>query len=282
MIEKNLVSADWLNDHIGDEKVVVADCRFDLSNPDKGRNDYNEGHIPGATYFDLEKDLSGQVKKHGGRHPLPQIDEFAAKLSSAGIGETKYVVAYDDQGGAMAARLWWLLKYLGHDQVAVLEIGYSEWANQGYPTTIDEGTPEKAVFTPNIRPGMVVGMEEVSEKKESSNVALIDARAPERYRGEVEPMDKKAGHIPGAENLFWKENISSEGKWKSKSELQGRFDFLQNKEEIIAYCGSGVTASANVLALKEAGFGDQVKLYVGSWSDWSSYDENPVETEEKK
>ncbi|WP_079529564.1 sulfurtransferase [Halobacillus hunanensis] len=279
MIEENLVSTEWLREHMEDENVVVADCRFDLSDPEKGCNDYSEGHIPGAVYFDLEKDLSGQVKGHGGRHPLPPIDEFAEKLSSAGIDETKYVVAYDDQGGAMAARLWWLLTYLGHDQAGVLESGYSNWVGQGYPTTTDEATPKETVFTPTPRNEMAVGIEEV---KNSSNAALIDARAPERYRGEVEPMDKKAGHIPGAANWFWKENLGSDGKWKTGDELKQRFEPLKSKKEIIVYCGSGVTASANVLALKEAGFGDAVKLYVGSWSDWSSYEENPVETEEPK
>jgi thiosulfate/3-mercaptopyruvate sulfurtransferase len=276
-VSENLISIEGLKEHLDDEKLVVADCRFNLGDPLAGEKSYQEGHVPGAIHFDLKKDLSGVIGEHGGRHPLPPLEEFVQKLSRAGVDETKHVVAYDDQGGSMAARLWWMLQYLGHENVSVLQGGYSEWVKQGHPTTKDIPAPKQTVFVPHPRPDMVVDIEGVKEKKNNADTVLIDARAPERYRGDAEPMDKKAGHIPGAENWFWKENVNENGKWKTAEQLKNRFAALKDKDEIIAYCGSGVSASANVLALKEAGI-DKVKLYTGSWSDWSSYDENPVET----
>lgn len=280
MSTENLVSIHWLNEHLEYENIVIADCRFDLGDPEKGREQFTEGHIPGAVYFDLEKDLSGLAGTHGGRHPLPVIDDFVEKLNRVGIDEAKHVVAYDDQGGAMAARLWWMLIYLGHEKVSILEEGYGTWVKQGHPVARDERTVERRNFVPRPQPEMIVDINDVKKKKADKGTVLIDARAPDRFRGDVEPMDSKAGHIPGAENWFWKNNLGTDGKWKSADELKKRFEALNNKEEIIAYCGSGVTASANVLALKEAGM-DKVKLYVGSWSDWSSCEDNPVETGQK-
>jgi thiosulfate/3-mercaptopyruvate sulfurtransferase len=273
------VSAEWLSEHLDDEHVVIADCRFELTDPEAGRGEYELGHIPGAIFFDLEKDLSGPKREHGGRHPLPDLDEFVRKLGKAGIDETKHVVVYDDQNGSFAARLWWMLNYLGHDEVSVLDISYSMWVKEGHPTSEVIPAPAPRNFVPNVRTKMAVDVEEVKRTMGEEGVVLVDSRAPERYRGDEEPMDPKAGHIPGAENWFWKENVANDGKWKAQEELKKRFQPLQNKD-VIVYCGSGVTASANVLALQAAG--KDARLYVGSWSDWSSYPNHPVETGDRE
>ncbi|HET7657707.1 MAG TPA: sulfurtransferase [Bacillales bacterium] len=270
-----LVSAEWLVDHLDDEEIVVVDCRFDLKDTEAGRKQYIERHIPGAVYFDLDKDLSGDVGIHGGRHPLPDLDDFAQKLGDSGIDESKHVVAYDDQNGSFAARLWWMLRYLGHDRVSVLDISFSKWVEEGNPVTDEKINPEKTTFHPQLQAEMALSIEEVKEEMGKENVLLVDSRAPERYSGETEPMDKKAGHIPGAANFFWKDNVGENGKWKSSQDISERFNAVKDKD-LIVYCGSGVTANANLLALKAIGI--DARLYIGSWSDWSSYEDNPVET----
>lgn len=262
--------------------AVIADCRFVLGQPDAGRQAYRKGHLPGAVYFDLEKDLSGPKREHGGRHPLPDLDEFARKLGEAGIDESVTVAAYDDQGGAMAARLWWLLRFLGHPRVMIMDGGYTHWREAGYPVTGEEPAPRPVrQFGVRVRHELVAGMEEVRSKLGRAGVVLIDSREGKRYRGEEEPIDPAAGHIPGAVNRFWKDNLAEDGMWKPGNALRGRFaDLIAQDNELIVYCGSGVTACPNVLALAEAGRPD-AKLYLGSWSDWVSYPDNPVATGEQ-
>lgn len=274
---KHIVSANWLFEHGTDDSVVIADCRFQLGNGGAGRASYDEDHIPGAVYLDLEKDLSGPLAAHGGRHPLPNIEELADKLGRAGIDGSKTVVAYDDQGGAMASRLWWLLRYLGHDKVYVLDGGYAVWKDKGYPVTDEPAAPAETVFKPNVRADMVVSVEQVKERMNRPGTVLVDSREQKRYLGEEEPIDPVAGHIPGAKNMFWKEALNEAGLWKDSDALASRFGGLSDAEEIIVYCGSGVTACPNVLAMDEAGLRN-VKLYAGSWSDWVSYKDNPVAT----
>lgn len=271
-----LKSAEWLAGRLGHGEIVIADCRFDLKDPDEGRRQFEKSHIPGAVYFDLDKDLSGNAGEHGGRHPLPELDQFVHKLEEAGIDQTKHVVAYDNQNGAFAARLWWMLRYLGHEEVSVLDISYSKWVEEGYPVTAEFSHPDKTTFHPQVQSEMAVTIDDVKRDMDKEGVVLVDSRAPERYRGQSEPIDKKAGHIPGAANYFWKENVSESGKWKSQIELNERFNDVKDKD-LIVYCGSGVTANANILALKAIGI--PARLYVGSWSDWSSYKENPVEAD---
>lgn len=276
MIPSAIVSPEWLRDRLEDPGLVVVDCRFELSKPDAGRKAYELDHIPGAVYMDLEKDLSGPVGRHGGRHPLPETEAFAEMLGRAGIDHDKTVVAYDDQGGAMAARLWWLLRYFGHGQVAVLDGGYRGWKEKGFPVTADRIQPRPVRFVPRIRhPEWLVSMEEVKRHRG----LLIDSREPDRYAGKFEPIDAKAGHIPGAINYFWKNNLEEGHSWKSPQALKRDFSFIPEGEEPIVYCGSGVTACANLLALYVAGRNG--RLYAGSFSDWISYGENPVAQEEE-
>lgn len=260
------------------DKIVLADCRFQLGQPMSGRQAYLRSHLPGAIFVDLEEDLSGPVTEHGGRHPMPDLGRLLLKLGSWGIDHTATVIAYDDQGGAMASRFWWLLRFLGASKVYVMDGGFSAWVQAGYPVT-DElpEAPEPKVFGSRVRNSLLVVMEDVREKLGKPGTVLIDSREPKRYRGEEEPIDKAAGHIPGAVNRFWKDNLDAGGRWKEREALKERFAGIAPDQEIIVYCGSGVTAIPNILALAEAGRPD-AKLYLGSWSDWISYPENPIAT----
>jgi thiosulfate/3-mercaptopyruvate sulfurtransferase len=275
---KNIVNMEWLAANIDRPDVRIIDCRFDLANPKAGFEEYVKSHIKGALYFDLEKDLSAPVSTHGGRHPLPDLRTLVNKLSAAGIEDKVTVIAYDDQNGAFASRFWWMLKYLGHPQVFVLNGNFSHWKQKRLPVTDEIPTVERKQFIPKVQSHMAIEMSELREKvlSQDSNVVLIDSRETKRYLGIEEPIDKKAGRIPSAVNYFWKESLSEDGYWKNATELEMRFSSIPKDKEIIVYCGSGVTACPNFIALKEAGF-QHVRLYVGSWSDWISYEKNPIE-----
>ncbi|MCY9593403.1 sulfurtransferase [Paenibacillus chitinolyticus] len=277
---RNIVSLEWLYEHLQDPDLLIADCRFALGEPWSGRQDYSIDHIPGAFYVDLEEDMSGEKREHGGRHPLPDLGAFSMRASAIGVDASKTVVAYDDQGGAMAARLWWMLRFLGHERVYVLDRGYSQWKAAGYPVTAEAPQASPATFSPKVQRHMLASMDEVKAKLGEKGTVLIDSREGVRYRGEQEAIDPVAGHIPGARNRFWKDALDAEGSWRSAEEQKERFSGLENAEELIVYCGSGVTACPNVLALEEAGI-PGVKLYAGSWSDWVSYADNPVATGEE-
>ncbi|MCZ0755731.1 sulfurtransferase [Anoxybacillus sp. J5B_2022] len=276
---KYIVSSEWLVDRLDDDNVRIIDCRFYLGDSLRGMEEYIRDHIPNALYFDLEKDLSGKVQAHGGRHPLPDFSELATKLSAAGIDQQTTVVAYDDQGGAMAARFWWLLRYLGHRHVYVLDGGYTKWKETGYPTTEAIVSVKERTFIPQYEPSLLATVEEVRKAMEEATAVLVDSRERNRYLGVEEPIDRVAGHIPGAKHIFWKDSLTDDGFWKEPSEQEKRFAALPKDARIIVYCGSGVTACPNVLALSEAGY-TNVQLYVGSWSDWISYPEHPIATGE--
>ncbi|MFD1426826.1 thiosulfate/3-mercaptopyruvate sulfurtransferase [Kroppenstedtia sanguinis] len=267
-----LVTPEWLVEHLQDSGLVVVDCRFDLARPEAGEEAYRKGHIPGALYLHLEQDLSAPVGTHGGRHPLPDEERLAERLGALGIDHRRTVIAYDDQGGMMAARLWWMLRYLGHGEVFVLNGGYGAWTELGYPVSDEVPRREPTRFVPHRQEQFQVGMEEVKAWKG----LLIDSREPARYEGKTEPIDAQAGHIPGAVNRFWKENLGKDGRWKTPAELKKEWAFASGKQPIV-YCGSGVTACANLLALYAAGI-PEARLYAGSWSDWISYEQNPVAT----
>ncbi|WP_405112364.1 sulfurtransferase [Paenibacillus sp. FSL K6-1217] len=288
------VTKRWLLARLYEPEQTIVDCRFTLAQPEAGRESYEKEHIPGAVYLDLKLDLSGPEGEHGGRHPLPDPEVLAARLAKLGIGNDSRIVAYDDENGMNAARLWWLLRYLGHEQVFILEGGFSAWKADNYPVTDHQPVRVPSTFVANVQPQMLAGVDEVrliSEKTlragtnagtgdSSSPSALpivIDSRANDRYRGMNETLDPVGGHIPGAVNYFWKDTQNADGSFKSAAELAEHFARLDKDREIIVYCGSGVTACPNVLALERAGF-KNVRLYAGSWSDWISYEENPVAT----
>ncbi|TCP57614.1 thiosulfate/3-mercaptopyruvate sulfurtransferase [Tumebacillus sp. BK434] len=277
----NLVSMDWLLAHLHDPEVRVVDCRFVLGQPDAGVSAYQQGHLPGAVYFDLERDLSAPKAEHGGRHPLPDAMLLAAKLGAQGIGNGHHIVAYDDQGGAMASRFWWLLKYLGHERVSVLNGSYTAWKAAGHPVTAEAAPVSKTEFIAHSQTDFLVHMNEVRTKLGDPGTVLIDSREAVRYQGLQEPIDPVAGHIPGAVNHFWKDSLQEDGTWKTADEQRERFADIDPDKEVIVYCGSGVTATPNILALQEAGH-RKVRLYLGSWSDWCSYPENPIATSKEE
>jgi thiosulfate/3-mercaptopyruvate sulfurtransferase len=273
----SVVSADWLLNYLDDPNVVIIDCRFQLSDPSSGKKEYEASHLPGAFYLDLNQDLSSPVQKHGGRHPLPNPHTLAQKLEKMGINfsQTK-VIAYDDSRCAFAARLWWLLRYLGHDEVAVLDGGWSAWKKAGYPVSTDIPSQQPGTFTPQLREDWVVNRKGVQARQKDPNAVIIDSRDPDRYRGEREPIDPVAGHIPGAVNFPWKSVTDEQGNIYSPAEqrkrwLNGELSINENQEKIV-YCGSGVTACVNLLSLHLAQL-PEGKLYAGSWSDWCSYSE---------
>ncbi|MDN4523247.1 sulfurtransferase [Fictibacillus fluitans] len=276
---KHIVTQEWLSAHLSRSDVLIFDCRFNLADPEEGKKWYESSHIPGAVYVNLNKDLSRKVTEHGGRHPLPSKEGAAATFGRLGINEEQTVVAYDDQNGSMAARLWWMLKFLGHEKVFVLQGGYTSWEKAGNPVTDEHTIPEPTHFTIRESKWQAVGMEEVKRAIQTEEAIIIDSRDAARYTGEQETIDKKAGHIPGAINKPWLKNINSTKEWHPAEELRDLHKDLSGKKEIIVYCGSGVTACANILGMSEAGI-EQPILYPGSWSDWISYDDNPVETKE--
>lgn len=256
----------------------VFDCRYDLAKPGLGEQQYHEAHIPGALYAHLERDLSGQKTGKNGRHPLPEPTAFIAWLGRQGLKPTDQVVCYDAGGGAMAAaRLWWMLRWIGHETVAVLDGGLAKWRAEGRPVTTE--VPSFKASTYSARHPLPTVAVDVSEvEKHGRRKLLLDARAPERYRGEKEPIDPVAGHIPGARNRYNVENLTADGTFKDAAML--RRDFLQVLEdrppwEVVHYCGSGVSACHNLLAMEVAGLTGG-KLYAGSWSEWSSDPKRPI------
>lgn len=266
-----LVDRQWLVQHLNNPQVKIIDCRFKLADPDWGEQEYLNSHIPGAYYLDLDRDLSSEVKLHGGRHPLPNSDVLAQKFAEIGIVKNEtLVVAYDDSRFAFAARLWWLLKYLGHDRVVLLDGGWNGWLNDDFP--INNFIPKSKLgdFAPQIRRDWAIDIETLKSIKDRENVILIDSRDEDRYLGLREPIDPIAGSIPGALNSPWKQITDESGNSKSLPAQQQLWDRYQSAEQIIVYCGSGVTACVNLFSLARVGL-DRAKLYAGGWSDWCSY-----------
>lgn len=279
-----IVSKKWLLARMYEPDLVIVDCRFELGRPSAGRDVFTLSHIPGAIHLDLEADLSSPVGTHGGRHPLPDPEVLAERLTQVGISNDSVIVAYDDQGGMNASRLWWLLRWLGHDSVFVMDEGFSVWRNSGYPVTDAQPVRIPSSFVPAIQhSNMLADMTDVRQSINNPDVLLVDSRDASRYKGEQEPIDTKAGHIPGAINSFWKQVLDESGSWKSDEQLRTQFSeitkAMDKGREAIIYCGSGVSACPNVLALHKLGY-SQVKLYAGSWSDWITYEGNPVVMEE--
>lgn len=275
-----LISCESLNSLINEPNVVIVDCRFSLADTESGRNDYTQSHIPGALYAHLDEDLSGEIiPGKTGRHPLPKVDDFVQKLSDWGIDESVQVVVYDQSHGGIAARLWWMLQWLGHEKVAVLEGGWKAWQDAAHPTDAEAVTPTSRNFVAKPNPALIVDANYVNKIKADPKHTLVDSRARERYTGEVEPIDPVPGHIPGASSAPFLENLE-EGHFLSKEALAERFKKIGSNnpaESTIFYCGSGVTACHNLLAFKHAGLGN-AKLYPGSWSEWITNNERATVT----
>ncbi len=264
-----LVSTSELLALLEDANTVILDCTYVLGSAGRGRQDYLKNHIPGAYYMDLGHDLSAPVIKGvTGRHPLPHPDSIAATLCAAGLDSGSQVIVYDQLNGAYASRAWWLLNWLGHSQVAVLNGGFAAWQKEGLPVDNQWPTPKQGNFQVKLNQGLLVDKEFVHNTHDT----LVDSRAFERYTGEKEPLDPIAGHIEGASCLPFTENLREGGRWKTKAELTKRFSeaSLLEVENPIFYCGSGVTACHNILAYKIATESD-ARLYSGSWSEWINY-----------
>lgn len=274
-----LVSTELLAAHLGEWAIV--DCRFDLQQPQWGRQEYEAAHVPGAVYLNLNDDLSSPPTGTNGRHPLPSAEALVATLSRIGIDRGTQVVAYDQDAGPYASRLWWLLRMLGHEAVAVLDGGWAKWDREGRPSRLGEERRESRPFVPGAPLASRVELAAVAAATEQpSRALLIDARAQERFEGRSETIDRVAGHIPGAVNHFFKNNLAPDGTLLPPDTLQQRFAELLGSAQpadVIMYCGSGVTACHNLLAMEHAGF-KGARLYVGSWSEWSSDPARPIET----
>jgi thiosulfate/3-mercaptopyruvate sulfurtransferase len=277
-----LVSTEWVAAHLDDPRVRVADVRWYLPQAGKrGREEYGKGHIPGAVFVDMDTELAGPRGSGPGRHPLPAPEAFAGAMSRAGVGAETHVVAYDDAGGSIAARLWWLLRHMGHSRVSVMDGGIARWAAEGRPLT--ETVPEvpPATFTVTPATGDVVAKDEVRRLSRDPGAVVLDARAAERYEGRVEPVDPRAGHIPGARSAPFGANLREEegARLKPAEALRAQYAALgvTPGRQVVAYCGSGVTACHTLLALHVAGVPGAL-LYEGSWSDWSSDESLPAAT----
>lgn len=275
-----LITPQELALHLDDPNWIVFDCRFILSQPDEKEKYYLKAHIAGAAYAHLDRDLSAPIiPGKTGRHPLPTPEEAARRFGQMGIGPGMQVVAYDDQGGSLAAvRLWWMLRWLGHEEAAVLDGGWQAWLAEDLPVSSGKETRPPQTFSARPRHGMYVTLEEVQRLRRDPDYRVVDVRAPERYRGEVEPIDPVAGHIPGAINAPYTDNLNEEGKFRSPKELRQHYHALFGEtpvEQVVFYCGSGVTSIHSLLALELAGLG-KAKLYAGSWSEWIADRQQPV------
>ena len=280
MAFKTLISTDVLAARLADPSWVIVDCRFRLDDVTWGEREWTAGHIPGAAYAHLDRDLSGPKTGTNGRHPLPDIAVLAQTFGRLGITSGQQVVAYDQDTGMFASRLWWLLRWLGHDSVAVLDGGFAKWVAEGRPVSVAAKPRKAAEFRAVPRRDMTISIEDVSAHARDADWRLLDARAPERYRGEVEPMDPVAGHIPGAASYFFQRNIDERGTLRTPEDLRAQLGPSITgvaPEHIVCYCGSGVQACHNLLALEHAGVSG-ARLYPGSWSQWVSDRSRPVET----
>jgi thiosulfate/3-mercaptopyruvate sulfurtransferase len=279
MMFKTLIDVDSLQNLLGQPRLAVVDCRFDLMNPEAGRQAYLTAHIPGARYADLNRDLSAPIGPRTGRHPLPSPEAFAAWLGAIGIGNDTQVVVYDDANGSIAARLWWMLRWLGHGAVAVLDGGFKAWTAHGGALQAGEPTtPHVELFAPVVDPNAVLTTAGLEHALRDPKTVLVDARAQERYAGTVEPIDPVAGHIPGAENHPFTANLGPDGRFLSAAELERRWqERFPDKDlrNLVAMCGSGVTACHNLLSLEVAGLAGG-KLYAGSWSEWIRDPRRPI------
>jgi thiosulfate/3-mercaptopyruvate sulfurtransferase len=275
---ETLIQAEELGQRLEQRVIRVFDCRFDLARPDAGRSAYTTGHIPGAFYADLNRDLSEAQTPRSGRHPLPSPDDFARRLRAFGVNRDSVVVAYDAGNGMYASRLWWMLRWLGHDAVLVLDGGLERWIALGLPVDTLVPEPSPGNFSARPRPDMQIDADGVLARVADPSSRLLDARAPERFRGEVEPIDAVAGHVPGAVNHPFTTSVGEDGRLLPPATLRAAFARRLAgvpASRTIAMCGSGVTACHLLLAMEHAGL-PGAQLYAGSWSEWSRDPSRPV------
>ena len=282
MSHTTVVSTEILAQHLDDQNWVIIDCRFTLTDTEAGRRAYVANHLPGARYAHLDEDLSAPKSGSNGRHPLPDPAVFAQTLGRWGIDAGKQVVLYDDSFGAMAVRLWWMLRWMGHDNVALMDGGLPKWQREKRPMTTDVPAVTAATFVPNIRDNMRVGADAVLAASQKDSELLLDARPEMRFLGEMEPIDPVAGHVPGAINVPFDDNLDLGGTFLDADELRELYEGLlkgRKPEEVIHMCGSGVTACHNLLAMEIAGMSG-ARLYPGSWSEWIADPSHPIATGE--
>ena len=275
-----LISPAELAPHLADENWVVIDCRFDLADPPRGEQLYLESHIPGARYAHLDDDLSGEKTGSNGRHPLPTPEQMRERFGAFGIAPGRQVVVYDADTGMHASRLWWMLRFMGHDAVALLDGGFARWIRDGHAARGGRELWREATFVGAPRAAWRLDADAVAAGLDDPTRVLVDARAEGRFRGENETLDKIAGHIPGARNYFFQRNLSDDKTFKSAGAL--RADWLAllggaSPDQVVMYCGSGVTACHNLLAMEHAGLSG-AKIFPGSWSEWSADPSRPVAT----
>jgi thiosulfate/3-mercaptopyruvate sulfurtransferase len=268
-----LISTDELASRLNDHDLVVVDVRWEQNGPDAGFNAYCSGHIPDAVFLDLDVDLADRSNLSRGRHPLPKPEQFAMTLARAGIDKQTKLIVYDDKAGSLAVRLWWMMRWIGGPEAALLDGGFTKWIREGRPVEVGRGRDRKLAINslqPNVNQTLVASIDNVEAGAQGQRL-LLDARASERYRGDVEPIDTRAGHIPGAINAPWMENLSGgpDQIFRSPSALRTHFASLgaDHQRDIICYCGSGVTGCHDIFALELAGF-PGARLYPGSWSEW--------------
>jgi thiosulfate/3-mercaptopyruvate sulfurtransferase len=276
---KTIISADTLYENLENPDWVIVDCRFYLQEPDQGRLEYLEAHIPGAVYAHLDDDLSGEIiSGQTGRHPLPDNQVFAERVANWGITNGMQVIAYDNKGGALAGRLWWMLRWLGHEEVAVLNGAWNAWTDRDYPVESGNSLSKRKDFIAEDHPEYIVDAAEVEVLRQDENIILLDARSARRYWGLEELIDNRAGHIPGAISAPFEQNLNPEGYFLNTEELKVRYESLLGgipPSQVVVYCGSGVTSTHHLIAMVEAGY-EMALLYPGSWSEWITDPDRPV------
>jgi Rhodanese-related sulfurtransferase len=274
-----LISTDVLAEHLVSPSWLIADCRYNLNDASWGLAQYETAHIPGAVFIDVAHDLAGRRTGTNGRHPLPPVEDMTTTFGRLGIADDVQVIAYDQDAGAFASRLWWMLRYLGHDAVAVLDGGFAKWTHEGRPVRGGVETRRSGTFTPRLRKEMRVTVDETLAHLGDPSVLLIDARSPDRYAGKPDPLDTIYGHIPGARNRYYRDNVTDAGTMRSGRELRTDFEKVlagNPAGHAVMYCGSGITACHNLLAMEHAGLRG-ARLFAGSWSEWESDPNRPVE-----
>jgi thiosulfate/3-mercaptopyruvate sulfurtransferase len=277
---RTIVAPEILREHLEDPRWVVVDCRHSLQDFTVGRKAYEAGHIPGAFFADVERDLAGERTGSNGRHPLPDPQDFADFLRSFSVTDESQIVAYDEGADMFAARLWFLCRWIGHEAVAVLDGGIAAWRALGYPVETRhpvEARGNDGRLTVRLNPEMLVDVNGVLANLESPAMQVLDARAADRFRGETEPIDPVAGHIPGARNHWFKENFDERGRLKPSQELREAYAAYGEPAHIVHQCGSGISSAVNALAMEHAGLRGS-RLYAGSWSEWCADPSRPVET----